>query len=75
MLMANRLTFALGTAIGLGALLAAQRGRAALATALAALSGLGSPVAAVFVAIAGGALAVTGRRRLGALRRSARSRR
>ena len=67
MLMANRLTFALGTAIGLGALLAAQRGRAALATALAALSGLGSPVAAVFVAIAGGALAVTGRRRLGAL--------
>ena len=67
MLMANRLTFALGTAIGLGALLAAQRGRAALATALAALTGLGSPVAAVFVAIAGGALAVTGRRRLGAL--------
>lgn len=67
MLMANRLTFALGTAIGLGALLAAQRGRAALATALAALSGLGSPVAALFVAIAGGALAVTGRRRMGAL--------
>ena len=67
MLMANRLTFALGAAIGLGALLAAQRGRAALATALAALSGLGSPVAAVFVAIAGGALAVSGRRRLGAL--------
>ena len=29
MLMANRLTFALGTAIGLGALVAAQRGRAA----------------------------------------------
>jgi hypothetical protein len=67
MLMANRLTFALGTAIALGALLAAQRGRAALATGLAALSGLGSPVAAVFVAIGGGALAVTGRRRLGAL--------
>jgi hypothetical protein len=67
MLMANRLTFALGTAIGLGALVAAQRGRAALATALAALSGLGSPVAAVFVAIAGGALAVTGRRGVGAL--------
>ena len=67
MLMANRLTFALGTAIGLAALLAAERGRAALATVLAALSGLGSPVAAVFVAIAGGALAVTGRRLLGAL--------
>jgi len=67
MLMANRLTFALGTAIGLGALVAAQRGRAALATGLAALSGLGSPVAALFVAIAGGALAVTGRARMGGL--------
>src|SRR5215218_4115726 len=67
MLMANRLTFALGTAIGLGALLAAQRGRTALATGLAALSGLGSPVAGLFVAMAGGALAVTGRRRIGAL--------
>jgi len=67
MLMANRLTFALGTAIGLGALLAAQRGRTAIATALAALSGLGSPVAALFVAVAGGALAVTGRRLEGAV--------
>jgi hypothetical protein len=67
MLMANRLTFALGAAIGLGALVAAQRGRTALATALAALSGLGSPVAALFVAIAGGTLAVTGRRRMGVL--------
>jgi len=67
MLMANRLTFALGTAIGLGALLAAQRGRTALATGLAALSGLGSPVAGLFVAMAGGALAVTGRRRIGTL--------
>jgi hypothetical protein len=67
MLMANRLTFALGTAIGLGALLAAQRGRAVLATGFAALSGLGSPVAGVFVAMAGGALAVTGRPRMGVL--------
>jgi hypothetical protein len=67
MLMANRLTFALGTAIGLGALVAAQRGRTALATGLAALSGLGSPVAALFVAIAGAALAVTGHRRPGGL--------
>ncbi len=66
MLMANRLTFALGTAIGLGALLAAQRGRHVVAAGLAPLSGLGSPVAGVFVAIAGGALAVTGRFRLGA---------
>jgi hypothetical protein len=67
MLMANRLTFALGAAIGLGALLAVQRGRLAIAAVLAALSGLGSPVAAIFVALAGAALAVTGRRRAGAI--------
>jgi hypothetical protein len=67
MLIANRLTFALGTAIGLGALLAVQRGRPVLAGGLAALSGLGSPVASVFVALAGGALAVTGQRRIGAI--------
>ncbi len=67
LLMANRLTFALGTAIGLAALLAAQRRRPALATGLAALSGLGSPVAGLFVALAGGALAVTGRRGIGSL--------
>jgi hypothetical protein len=65
MLLANRLTFALGAAIGLGALLAVQRGRHVLGGALAALSSLGSPVAGLFVAIAGGALAVTGRPRLG----------
>ena len=67
MLMANRLTFALGAAIGLGALLAAQRQRSVLAAGLAALSGLGSPVAAAFVALAGAALAATGRPRLGAM--------
>jgi hypothetical protein len=65
MLLANRLTFALGAAIGLGALLAVQRGRHVLGGALAALSSLGSPVAGLFVAVAGGALAVTGRPRLG----------
>jgi hypothetical protein len=65
MLMANRLTFALGTAIGLGALLAVQRGRGLLAGGLAALSGLASPVAGIFVAVAGGALAMTGQRRTG----------
>ncbi len=65
MLVANRLTFALGTAIGLAALLAVQRGRLALAGALAALSALGSPVAAIFVALAGAALAVAGQRRIG----------
>jgi hypothetical protein len=67
MLIANRLTFALGTAIGLGALLAVQRGRLVLAGGLAALSGLGSPVAALFVALAGATIAVTGRRRAGAI--------
>ena len=67
MLMANRLTFALGTAIGLGALLALQRGRTVVAGALAGLSGLGSPVAGIFVALAGGALAATGRRGAGAV--------
>lgn len=65
MLLANRLTFALGAAIGLGALLAAQRERSALATVLAVLSSLGSPVAGLFVAIGGAAMAATGRRRLG----------
>jgi hypothetical protein len=65
MLLANRLTFALGAAIGLGALLAVQRGRHLLGGGLAALSSLGSPVAGLFVAVAGGALAVTGRPRLG----------
>ena len=67
MLMANRLTFALGAAIGLGALLAAQSERSVVAGALAALSGLGSPVAGLFVALAGAALAVTGRARIGAV--------
>ena len=67
MLMANRLTFALGTAIGLGALLAVQRGRPVVAGMLAALSGLGSPVAAIFVALSGAALGVTGQRRIGAI--------
>ena len=66
-LVANRLTFALGTAIGLGALLAVQRGRGLLADCLAALSGLASPVAGIFVAVAGGALALTGQRRIGLL--------
>jgi hypothetical protein len=64
-LVANRLTFALGTAIGLGALLAVQRGRPLLASGLAALAALASPVAGIFVAVAGGALAVTGQRRIG----------
>ena len=65
MLLAGQITFALGVAIGLGALCAAQRERAAPAGALAALTSCASPIAGLFVALAGAALALTGRRRLG----------
>ena len=54
-LVTGRLTFALGVAVGLAAVLAAARGRPAWACALAALASLASPVAAVFVALAGAA--------------------
>jgi hypothetical protein len=52
-LFTGRLTFALGVAIGLAALLAARHERRALAVALAALCSLGSPVAGLFLALAG----------------------
>jgi hypothetical protein len=52
-LFTGRLTFALGVAIGLGALLAARHERRALAVALAGLCALGSPVAGLFLALAG----------------------
>jgi hypothetical protein len=65
MLLAGQLTFALGVALGLGALVAAQRRRAALAGGLAALTSFASPVAGMFVAIAGASLALTGQRRIG----------
>ena len=51
-LFTGRLTFALGVAIGLGALLAAQRGRRRLAVALAVVCPLASPVAGLFLALA-----------------------
>jgi len=60
-LFTGRLTFALGVAIGLAALVALQRSRAALATALAVLTSLASPVAGLFLAIAGAAVAVARR--------------
>src|SRR5438093_8096522 len=50
MLFTGRITFALGIAIGLAALLALQRRRLGLATLLAAACGLASPVAGVFLA-------------------------
>ena len=51
-LLNGRMTFLLGVAIGLGALLALAHGRKPLAAALAALTTLASPVAGLFVALA-----------------------
>ncbi len=59
-LLSNRVPFDLGLAIGLGALLLAQRGRPALALALAVLSSLASPVAGAFLALAFLAWALAG---------------
>ena len=70
-LVSGRLTFALGVAIGLAAMLALQRDRWPLACALAALTTLASPVAGLFVAIAAIALALAPRSR--ASRRSPRA--
>ncbi len=56
-LLTGRITFALGLAVGLGALLALQRRRSALAPGLGALTALASPVAALFVAMATAAVA------------------
>jgi hypothetical protein len=52
MLFTGRLPFTMGVAFGLGALLAHQRGHKWLAFALAAGSGLASPVAALFLTLA-----------------------
>ena len=58
-LVSGRLTFLLGVAIGLGSLLALQRGFSLLACALAALTTLASPVAGLFLAVAALARAIT----------------
>ena len=67
LLATSRLPFALGTAFGLAAALALQRGRPRLALAFAFLSPLASPVAGLFTGIAGLAYAwaVPGRARVG----------
>jgi hypothetical protein len=57
-LLSGRVPYDLGVAIGLGAVLAVQRGRLGLALALAALCGAASPVAGLFLALAGIALAL-----------------
>lgn len=53
LLFTNRLPFCLGVAVGIGALLALQRGRTAPAAALAVTCSLASPVAGLFLALAG----------------------
>jgi hypothetical protein len=58
LLFTSRLPFALGVALGLGALLALQRRRRVLALVLAFLCPLGSPVAGLFLAMAGLAYAL-----------------
>ena len=63
-LFSNRVPFALGLAFGMAALLALQGRRRRLSPGLALLSGLSSPVAGLFLALAGAAhgLAATGER-------------
>jgi hypothetical protein len=64
-LFSGRLTFALGVAIALGAVLAAQRGKRLLAVFFAALTPLASPVAALFLACGVVAYAISERSRRG----------
>ena len=64
-LLIGRLTFVAGVAVGLGAVLALQRDRRRPALVLAALCTLTSPVAGLFLALAGVADAIAGRRREG----------
>ena len=62
-LVTTRTTFALGLAIGLGALLALVSGRLPIASVLCVLAALSSPVAGLFLAVAGVALFLSGHRR------------
>jgi hypothetical protein len=64
-LVVTRTTFALGLALGLGALLALMSGRLRVSSGLAVLAPLASPVAGLFLGVAGGALFLSGRRRAG----------
>ena len=69
-LITGRITFALGLAVALGALLALQRGRIGWASALAVLTSLASPVAGLFLAFAAAIaawVAPSGTRRPGAI--------
>ena len=64
-LVVTRTTFSLGLAIGLGALLALISGRLRIASVLSVLAPLASPVAGLFLGVAGGALFLSGQRRAG----------
>jgi hypothetical protein len=66
-LFTGRLPFLFGVAVGLGALLALQRGRVALAAVLAVACSLASPVAGLFLALAALAYEVVARTRSGAI--------
>jgi hypothetical protein len=64
-LVVTRTTFALGLAVALGAVLALVFGRLRVASVLAVVAPLASPVAGLFLGVAGGALFLSGRRRAG----------
>lgn len=66
MLLSGRLTFALGVAIGLAALVALDRDRPLLAMPLALATSCASPVAGFFLALIGASLFLVGDRRQGA---------
>jgi hypothetical protein len=64
-LVVTRTTFELGLAVALGALLVLTSGRLKITAVLAVLAALCSPVAGLFLGIAGGALFLIRRRRAG----------
>jgi hypothetical protein len=64
-LVVTRTTFVLGLAVALGAVLLLVSGRLRGASLLAILAPLASPVAGLFLGVAGGALFLSGRRRAG----------
>ena len=66
-LVTTRTTFALGLALALGALVALVAGRLRITSLLCVLAALCSPVAGLFLAVAGVALFLSGRRRGGVI--------
>jgi hypothetical protein len=64
-LFTGRMTFLLGVAVGLAALLAADSRRLGWAAALAVLCSFASPVAGLFLALAGASIWLAGERRTG----------